>query len=310
MISNKSKQIYITTFLFPINSVNSIFFKNEIFDLLCTKKDFYIKKFIGTDWSVIGSGFIFYGPNNLKSVFTISDIINNDFNIINKYLITYLNDIQNNNNIKVVLSLINNTINYSTIVEFSIEYEKDSDLLYLNEIINISLIKEKISQFCYELNSLIKAQNDNLIINHSLIIKKNYKDSFNFFYNWNNIAKSLKTDKVWKIISENEEKDNKEYKNFSIIINENIKIHYRVILIEEKEGEKIEIIYNKTGNSFPALNEYIKMSFINIDRDLCYFLYETHFPMNISSSLFQTTFNYIDYCNKKSKKYLENEFNK
>ena len=212
MISNKSKQIYITTFLFPINSVNSIFFKNEILDLLCTKKDFYIKKFIGTDWSVIGSGFIFYGPNNLKSVFTISDIINNDFNIINKYLITYLNDIQNSNNIKVVLSLINNTINYSTIVEFSIEYEKDSDLLYLNEIINISLIKEKISQFCYELNSLIKAQNDNLIINHSLIIKKNYKDSFNFFYNWNNIAKSLKTDKVWKIISENEGKDNKEYK--------------------------------------------------------------------------------------------------
>ena len=52
------------------------------------------------------------------------------------------------------------------------------------------------------------------------------------------------------------------------------------------------------------------MSFFNIDKDICYFLYETHLPMNISSSLFQTAFNYIDYCNKKSKKYLENEFNK
>ena len=42
----------------------------------------------------------------------------------------------------------------------------------------------------------------------------------------------------------------KKYKDFDIIINVNIKIHYHVISIEEINDEKIEIIYNKTINSF------------------------------------------------------------
>lgn len=68
------------------------------------------------------------------------------------------------------------------------------------------------------------------------------------FYNWNNMAKTLKTDKVWKIVNEeNLEKDKQQYKNFSIFINNDIKIYYRIISIKEIKDEKIEIVYDKSG---------------------------------------------------------------
>ena len=304
----KMKQLYITSFAYPLDSVKTIFYGQKTLDLLCKNQEFCIKKFLGSDWSIIGSGFIFSLPNNFNAVFTVSNIESNDFNIINKYKITYLNGIKSNNNLEIVLSLINNTIDYSTIIEFSLYFENDSDI----EIIDFSLIKNILSQICYKINSLFKIYDKedknkiSLVVNHSFIIKKYYKDAFNFYYNWNNMAKSLKTEKVWKIKSENLKDDDIKYKNFSIIINENIKIHYRVMSIEEEKDKKIEITYNKTGNSFPALNNYIKFSFFHIAKDICYFLYETHLPINTSSSIFQTSSNYVYYCNKKSKNYFEN----
>ena len=304
----KMKQLYITSFAYPLDSVKTIFYGQKTLDLLCKSQDFCIKKFLGSDWSIIGSGFMFSLPNNFNAVFTVSNIESNDFNIINKYKITYLNEKKSNNNLEIVVSLINNTIDYSTIIEFSLYFENDSDI----EIIDFSLIKNILSQICYKINSLFKIYDKedknkiSLVVNHSFIIKKYYKDAFNFYYNWNNMAKSLKTEKVWKIKSENLKDDDIKYKNFSIIINENIKIHYRVMSIEEEKDKKIEIIYNKTGNSFPALNNYIKFSFFHIAKDICYFLYETHLPINTSSSIFQTSSNYVYYCNKKSKNYFEN----
>ena len=132
-----------------------------------------------------------------------------------------------------------------------------------------------------------------IILNQSFIIKKNYKDAFNFFYNWNNMAKTLKTDKIWKIVNEeNLEKDKQQYKNFSILINNDIKIYYRIISIKEIKDEKIEIVYDKSGK--------------HIDKDLTLFLYETHLPFNIVSSIYQTVSYYLFYCNYQSRKYIEN----
>ena len=88
-------------------------------------------------------------------------------------------------------------------------------------------------------------------------------------------------------------------------INKNIKIVYKIVSLKEDKN-KIEIIYNKTANSFQALNAYIKMEFINLSKDTCFFLYETHLPININSSLFNTISNYLYYCNKKSIIYFEN----
>ena len=98
----------------------------------------------------------------------------------------------------------------------------------------------------------------------------------------------------------------KNIKIFYILINDNLKVHYQVISIEEINDTKIEIVYNKTNNSFSALNNYIKFSFFNITKDLCFFLYETYLPINISSSIFQKVSYYLYYCNKKLKDYIEN----
>ena len=83
------------------------------------------------------------------------------------------------------------------------------------------------------------------------------------------MAKSIKADKSWKIIRE---ENDKKYNDFDIIINDNIKVHYHIISIDEVKDEKIEIVYNKTNNSsLPALNSFIKFSFFNITKDLCFF---------------------------------------
>jgi hypothetical protein len=46
-------------------------------------------------------------------------------------------------------------------------------------------------------------------------------------------------------------------------------------------------------------------AFFNVDKDLCLFLYETHLPFNINSSIYQTVSNYLFYCNYQSRKYIE-----
>lgn len=313
MTNFNSKQIYITSFDYPLNSVKTIFFKRQLFDQLYKKKECNVKMFIGSDWSIIGSGFQFNGPNNLKIVYTISKIVKGDFEHISKYLVTYINSEKSDKNIALVLSLISNTSNNSTVIEYRLEYEKESDYDYIIKILDISLFQKILSKFCFDANDLFKRYNNENInnseyirMNHSFIIQKNYKEAFNFYYNWENIAKSLQTEDIWKINQENNKNDaNSNYKSFSVNINKNIKIVYKIVSLKEDKN-KIEIIYNKTANSFQALNAYIKMEFINLSKDTCFFLYETHLPININSSLFNTISNYLYYCNKKSKIYFEN----
>ena len=316
MINNISKQLYITNFDYPLNSVKTLFFKRQTFDLLYKKKECNIKMFIGSDWSIIGSGFQFHGPNDLKLVYTVSKIEKHDFEYISKYLVTHINSIKSDKNIKLVLSLISNTSNNTTIIEYRLEYEKESDYDYIMNLVDIKLLKKILNQFCFDAKDLFKTFNlekqinsELLILNHSFIIHKNYKEAFNFFYNFENIAKSLKTEGAWKIKKENKENDNENYLNFSVDINKNIKIHYKEVSISEDKN-KIEIIYDKTENSLPSLNEFIKLGFFNISKEICFFLYETHLPININSSLFNTISDYVYYCNKKRKIYFEKSNNK
>ena len=90
------------------------------------------------------------------------------------------------------------------------------------------------------------------------------------------------------------------------MIDSDIKINYRVKSINEVKNEKIEIVYDKSGKNYtPALNNYIKFTFCKIDKDLSLFLYETHLPFNIISSIYQTVSYYLFYCNYQSRKYIE-----
>ena len=148
--------------------------------------------------------------------------------------------------------------------------------------------KRIISYFFSIINNNNKINKINIIkyllINHSFTIKKNYKDIFNFFYDFNNIVKCLKADKTWKVIIK---ENDKKYKDSYIIINENNIVHYHVISINETKGEKIEIIFNKTNNSTQLLNNIIKYNFIHLENNLCLLLYETYVPINISASIYK-----------------------
>ena len=303
----KTKQIDIVKLEFPFESIHEAIF-NRSFEEMYSDENYKIKKFLGSDWSIIDSGFIFYGLNKLEIVFSLINIEKNDFNRINTLLITHINGKKLDEGINVLFSIIKNTTDNTTIIEFSIECDTNDVLDYLFKYVKIPFIKKIINDFYSKMNRMLNdnINNNIIIINHSFIINKYYKDAFNFFYNWNNMAKSLKTDKVWKILSEDNKENSKRYKDFIIIINENIKIHYHVISIEEIKGKKIEIEYNKTSNSTPSLNNYIKFSFFNLGINSCFFLYETHLPLNISSSIYETVSYYVYYCNKKTKNYIEN----
>ncbi len=307
----KTKQIYVHQFEYPFEAIMQLLLKTETFGQIFENENFKIKKFIGSDWVIKGSGFIIFFINNDTSVaFALKNIKKNDFIRVNRYKITHLNGEEFDEEIEIEASLVKNTIDNTTIIEVRLEFNTDLAINNLEKYIAIPLIKKVIEKIYSKINLIFQKitniNENSIIVNHSFTIKRNYKEAFNFFYNWNNMAKSLKTDKIWKIKSENKEETNNKYKDFYIIINQNIKLHYHVISIDEVKDEKIEIVYHKTTDSIPALNNYIKFSFFNISKNLCFFLYETHLPLNISSSIYQTVSYYVFYCNKKSKNYIEN----
>ena len=308
MMTEKTKQIFISNLLYPYDSVHTLLFDSESAMKIFTNSEYQVKLFIGSDWSIQNSGFSFFGPNGLNTVFELKNIIKNDFMRQNTYSITQINGNQLNIDLEAQFSLIKNTCNNSCVIELRINHHSDEDINIFEKYIKISYLKEIIKKIFVKIKNLFSQPSTEekipkIILNQSFFIKKNYKEAFNFFYNWDNIAKSLKTDKIWKILKEEgNKKDKRNYKNYSIVINDDIKIYYRVMSIKEVKDEKIEIVFNKSGkNSFPALNSYIKLTFFNMDKNLSLFLYETHLPFNIASSIYQTVSYYLFYCNYQSK---------
>ena len=144
---------------------------------MCTDETFKIKKFLGSDWSIKDSGFIFYGPNKLEIVFSLIYIEINDFNRINRFLITHLNGTKFNEEINILFSIIKNTTDNTTIIELSIECDSDDILDYLFQYVKIPFIKKMLNNIFYKMNKMINENINNniIIINHSFIINKNYK---------------------------------------------------------------------------------------------------------------------------------------
>ena len=283
-MNRRTKQIFITNLNYPIESLFKILFESEVIKNYFENSEFKIKLFIGSGWSIQNSGFCVYGPNGLYIVFEL------------KYI------------------LQKNTCDNTSIIDIRMNFDSEEEIINFENYIKLSYIKEIVNRIMTEVkiifNQIVNKEENipKIVLNHSFIIKKNYKEAFNFFYNWNdNLAKTLKTDKVWKIMNEkNKENDSNQYKNFSILINDDIKVYYKIKSIVEDKGKKIEIIYDKSGKNFvPALNNYIKFTFFNVDKNLCLFLYETHLPYNINSSIYQTVSNYLFYCNYQSRKYIE-----
>ena len=121
-------------------------------------------------------------------------------------------------------------------------FDSEEEIINLENYIKLSYIKEIVNRIMTNVkiifNQIVNKEENipKIVLNHSFIIKKNYKEAFNFFYNWNdNLAKTLKTDKVWKIMNENNKENNSnQYKNFSILINDDIKVYYKIYIISFK----------------------------------------------------------------------------
>lgn len=313
MINNKTKQIGVFNLFYPFEAVHKFLFESKLANKIYENSEYQIKYFIGSDWSIENSGFSFYGPNDLNIVYELKNIIKNDFIRENTYYITQLNGNKINMKLNAQFSLINNTCENTCIIEFRLNYEAGKDLEIFEQYIKLSKLKEIAKETISKIQFLLKQTYydknvPKMIINQSFIIKKNYKQSFDFYNNTNNIAKTLKTDKVWKITyEENNEKEKKKYRNYSIEINNNIIIYFKVVSFKEIKDEKIEIVYEKSGKNYaPALNNFIKLTFFQIDKKLSYFLYETHLPFNLNSSIYKTICYYLFYCNYQSRKYIEN----
>ena len=305
----KSKQICIEKYDYPFDTVKEIINNVEIINQILNNDDIRIKKFIGSDYLVKDSGFILYYSNILNYSYLILDIKKNDFIYSINFKMTHLNGNELKNELYYRITTTKNTIENMSIVEFVIIYFSELALEEFEKYIKLPLMTKVIKKIFSKFNSIIKNKKNNinslknLVINHSLTIKKNYKDVFNFFYDFNNIVKCLKADKMWKVITK---ENNKKYKDSYIIINKDNKVHYHVTSIKEINGEKIEIVFNKTNNSFRLLNNIIKFTFFQIDKNLCLFLYETYLPINISASNYENISHYAHYCMKMAKKYIEN----
>ena len=308
----KSKQIYIKKLDYPFDTVKQIINNEEIINQIFNNKDIKIKKFIGSNWLIKESGFIFYFSNDLSANYLLIEMKKNDFECSIKFKITHINGDELKNELYYVICITKNTVENITIYENFLEYFSEKSLeefeKYFKNDLAKKIVKKIISNFFSIINNDDKINKinitKNLLINHSFIIKKNYKDVFNFFYDFNNIVKCLKADKTWKVIIK---ENDKKYKDSYIIINENVKVHYHVISINEVKGEKIEIIFNKTNNSSELLNNIIKLNFIHIEKNLCFFLYETYVPANISASNYKNISYYAYYCIKTAKKYIESD---
>lgn len=306
----KSKQIYIKKYDYPFDTVKEIINNEEIINQILNNDDVRIKKFLGSDYLIKDSGFILYYSNILNYSFLIIDIKKKDFIYSIRFKISHLNGNELKNEFYYIITTTRNTIENMPIVEYAIEYVSELALEEFEKYIKLSLMTKLIKKICSKFNSIIKDKKNNinslknLIINHSLTIKKNYKDVFNFFYDFNNIVKCLKADKLWKVITK--ENNNKYKDSYIIIINKDYKVHYHVTSIKEINGEKIEIVFNKTNNCFRLLNNIIKFTFFQIDKNLCLFVYETYLPINISASNYEDISHYTHYCMKMAKKYIEN----
>ena len=154
MENNKTMTMQICIFQFdhPYESMQELLSKSETLEAVCSKEEFKIKKFIGSDWLIEDSGFIFFGPNDLKVTFTIKSLEKNNFNRITHYHITYLDEKIYNNKLEVVASLIRNTTENNTIMELRINYHSKQDLENLEKYVNLSLVKIYIMQIYKRIN--------------------------------------------------------------------------------------------------------------------------------------------------------------
>lgn len=300
-------QIYIINLEFPYNVIESIFLESQI-----VIKDFFespsvkIKKFLGSDLNIDGSGFLLYGINNSQiSVECTSKRLSN-FMKSYCFKILNINDCCIKENISIEIDLYKNSSNNTTIIDFSFGHFDNNQYtkLIIDKLFDLK-IKKYFQNICIRIKKyILNSYNKRCIkMYHSILIKTNYEIAYKIFKDFNNTAKVLGTDKVWEI----------EYKNnstYSVNMNNGVSVDYHIYKEIENIFEKSKsIFYHKFKGKIPALNEWTKIDFYFIDKNKCLLIHETQLPENISSFIYGAINAFTIYILKKLRILMESNDN-
>lgn len=297
-------QIYIINLEFPFKVVESVFLKSQIINELFESPIIKIKKFLGSDLNIDGSGFLFHGKNNFQ--ITVECTSKNLANFMKSYLfkILNINDCYIKENISIEINIYKNSSDNTTIIDFCFGHFNNNDYTkWVRDKLFDLEIKRYFQNMCIRIkNYILNSSNRQYIkMYHSLLIKTNYEIAYKIFKDFNNTAKVLGTDKVWEI----EYKDNSIY---SVNMNNGVSVDYHIYKeIENIYNKSKSIFYHKYKDNIPALNEWTKIDFFCIDKNKCLLIHETKLPEKISSFLYHTIDVFTVYILKKLRILMESK---
>ena len=298
-------QIYIANLEFPFIVIESIFLNSKILKDIFESPIVKIKNYIGSDFNIDGSGFLFHGINN--STISVECTSKYMTNFMKSYFfkILNINDLHITENIGIEINIYKNSNNNTTIIEFSIgEYNNNDYTKWVRD----KLLELKIKKYFEYISGRIENYilNENNISNirytkmyHSILIKVNYKIACKYLKNFNNIAKAIGADKFWDI-----KKNNLTY---SVNMKNGVSVDYKIYQEINNFDESKSLIYHKYKDGRPALNEWTKLDFYNIGKDICLLIHETKIPENINSFIYITINDFTTYILKKLKIFIESE---
>ena len=298
-------QIHIANLEFPFIVIESIFLNSKILKDIFESPIVKIKNYIGSDFNIDGSGFLFHGINN--STISVECTSKYMTNFMKSYFfkILNINDLYITENIGIEINIYKNSNNNTTIIEFSIgEYNNNDYTKWVRD----KLLELKIKKYFEYISGRIENYilNENNISNirytkmyHSILIKVNYKIACKYLKNFNNIAKAIGADKFWDI-----KKNNLTY---SVNMKNGVSVDYKIYQEINNFDESKSLIYHKYKDGRPALNEWTKLDFYNIGKDICLLIHETKIPENINSFIYITINDFTTYILKKLKIFIESE---
>lgn len=298
-------QIYIKNFEFPFIVIESIFSKSNLIMKILESPIVKIKKFLGSDFNINGSGFLFFGKDNSKISVEYNSKDLKNFKKSMYFKILNINDYSIKENISIEINLYRNTNDDTTIAEFCFSQFNESNYAkWVRDKLFDLEIKKYFQNFCIRLKKYIlnSSSSRNINLYHSLLINTNYEDAYKLFKDFNNTAKVLGTDKLWEIKFIN----NLNNSTYSVNMNNGVSIDYKIKEIEIENINDIKsLLYHKIKDNIPALNEWTKVDFYKISNNKCLLIHETKIPENISSSLYNTIDNFTLYVLIKLKKLIE-----
>jgi hypothetical protein len=291
---------------FPFIVIESIFLNSKILKEIFESPIVKIKYYIGSDFNIDGSGFLFQGINN--STISVECTSKYMTNFMKSYFfkILNINGLHITENIGIEINIYKNSNNNTTIIEFSIggEYNNNDYTKWVRD----KLLELKIKKYFEYISNRIENYilNENNISNirftkmyHSILINVNYKIACKYSKDFNNIARAIGADKFWDIKKNN--------LTFSVNMKNGVSVDYKIYKEFENVDESKSLIYHKYKDGRPALNEWTKFDFFNIGKDICLLIHETKIPENINSFIYITINDFTIYLLKKIKIFIESE---